>query len=262
MYQLTATYLLHRAPLTSSKFSALGPGKYIEWLGNDDMANEFGERVLSIDNSLWRTYIDLWRKPDEVIRGFLGGLRKRYFNALNYFTLGVTVSGFQVFVMKKFYPDTMNVLYNENVQFAQMLNDGLIEYQPVVLFSTIPILALLAYVSFMGLKKYNYTEQLIIQLYTYSHLAIHAALLGILFMVLGMNYIFLSVLTIPLYLIYNTVVYKKLYALNWGGILVRLALFVGVSMVLYIITVIVTLILVFAFYGLEGGHEFFTAPAS
>ena len=26
---------------TSSKFSALGPGKYIEWLGNDDMANEF-----------------------------------------------------------------------------------------------------------------------------------------------------------------------------------------------------------------------------
>ena len=32
---------------TSSKFSAPGPGKYIEWFGNNDMANEFAMITLT-----------------------------------------------------------------------------------------------------------------------------------------------------------------------------------------------------------------------
>ena len=48
------------------------------------------ETFFNYDNKLLRTFIDLLKKPDEVINSYVKGVRKRYVNPLSFF--GVCVA--------------------------------------------------------------------------------------------------------------------------------------------------------------------------
>ncbi|WP_442847338.1 DUF3667 domain-containing protein [Leeuwenhoekiella sp. H156] len=210
--------------------------------------HEAGERIFNLDNRFLRTYKDLFLKPEAVIGGFLAGLRKRYLDAFSYFTIAITISGFQVFVLKRFYPDIikeMSSLDGQNNALTEMIQNSTMEYQPVVMFSTIPILAFMGWLTFLTLKKHNYTEHLIIQMYSYSHLSILGSILGIVFLITGMNYLLFGLLTIPLYIIYNVYIFKRLYTLSVKGILLRTLFFLAILLFCYVVLVLIVLAVLF-----------------
>ncbi len=217
---------------------ACGAKKIEERFTPKKVLNEAGERIFNIDNTFLRTFKDLFLRPQAVIGGFLAGLRKRYLNAFSYFTIAITISGFQVFVMKRFYPEVvsqMGVVDGKGNPISQILQDSIMEYQPVVMFATIPLLAFMGWLTFLTLKKHNYTEHFIIQLYSYSHLSILSALIGILSLVVRLNYVLFSLLSIPIYILYNMYVFKRLYLLSYKGIVLRSLFFLSILFVLYIL---------------------------
>lgn len=228
---------------------ACGAKKIEERFTPRRVLNEAGERIFNLDNRFLRTFKDLFLKPEAVIGGFLAGLRKRYLNAFSYFTISITVSGFQVFVMKRFYPDIMkemSYLDGQNNALAEMIQNSTMEYQPVVMFATIPVLAFMGWLTFLTLKKHNFTEHFIIQLYSYSHLSMIASIMGILFLVTETNYLLFGVLSIPLYIVYNAYMFKRLYSLSVKGMLLRSLFFLLILMVVYVLVSFVIVAIVIA----------------
>ncbi|MAS71574.1 MULTISPECIES: DUF3667 domain-containing protein [unclassified Leeuwenhoekiella] len=233
---------------------ACGAKKIEERFTPKRVLHEAGERVFNIDNTFLRTFRDLFMKPEAVIGGFLAGLRKRYLNAFSYFTIAITVSGFQVFVMRRFYPNVIkevSTLDGKGNALSQMIQDSVMEYQPIVMFATIPILALMGWLTFLSLKKHNYTEHFIIQLYTYSHVSMLGALAGILFLVTGLNYVLFGMFAIPIYILYNAYVFKRLYELSLKRLVLKTLLFLAILLVVYFLVsaIIVAIIIVTDFQG-------------
>ncbi|MFT7071467.1 DUF3667 domain-containing protein [Patiriisocius sp. Uisw_017] len=73
-------------------------------------ANDISERFLNIENNLiLRTIKDLFLKPSLVINGYIQGVLKRHLNVANYLALALTLSGLQLFLLKKFFQDNMDV---------------------------------------------------------------------------------------------------------------------------------------------------------
>ena len=70
--------------------------------------SDFTEQFLNYDNKLLKTFLHLFNKPGEVIGSYIGGTRKRYVNVLSYFAIAVSLSGIQIFALKKFYPELLD----------------------------------------------------------------------------------------------------------------------------------------------------------
>jgi len=74
------------------------------------LATEASERFFNFENNfLWRTFKDMFRKPEMVIDGFIDGVRKRHMNVFNYLALAITLSGLQIFLMQKFFTTNMDL---------------------------------------------------------------------------------------------------------------------------------------------------------
>ncbi|WGK65599.1 DUF3667 domain-containing protein [Croceiramulus getboli] len=199
------------------------------------LVNEFSERFLNVDNTIFKTYIHLFTQPEAVIDGFLHGLRKRYLNAFNYFAVAITLSGIMLFFMKRFFPEAMEFDFGglpEDQINPQM--ESIMEYQSLLYFATVPILALLGWAVWKYRKEHNYAEQLIIQLYTYSHCAINAAILGVLLLFSGLPWMTISMFLTPFYVLYNAYVYKRLYQLPFSEITARTLIFILIGVGSYI----------------------------
>ncbi|MDU8885997.1 DUF3667 domain-containing protein [Yeosuana sp. MJ-SS3] len=126
------------------------------------------ETFFNYDNKLLRTFIELFTKPEDVIGSYINGVRKKYVNPISYFALALSISGIYLLIINKFFPETLDFsifnfpgqeeLQKRNVSFVQ-------EYYSIVMMFYVPIYALMALLTFIGLKKFNYTELLVIFLY-------------------------------------------------------------------------------------------------
>ena len=73
------------------------------------LLSEIYHAFFSIDsNKPVRTFIDLFKKPEEVIGGYIDGVRKKYIHAFGYFTIAVTFSSIFYFIFLKFFPETLD----------------------------------------------------------------------------------------------------------------------------------------------------------
>ena len=87
------------------------------------------ETFFNYDNKLLRTLISLFTKPEDVIGGYINGVRKKYVNPISYFALALSVSGLYLFIVNKFFPETLDFsvfayegqeeLQNKNASFVQ-----------------------------------------------------------------------------------------------------------------------------------------------
>ena len=109
--------------------------------------NEFYNSFLSIDSSRpILTFVDLFKKPEAVIDGYINGVRKKYIHAFGYFTIAITFSSLFFFVFLKFFPDLLETTfsYNGNMNDAQKeLNNSIMqktfEYQSFIFFAAIQL---------------------------------------------------------------------------------------------------------------------------
>ena len=195
------------------------------------IAKQVNEEFISVDNRLLQTIIDLIRRPDAVINGYINGLRKRYVGVISYYAISLTVLGFQVFLLKTFFPDffesqsnAMMTGFNATApQTKNAFTDGmqiaqtwLMDYQGVLFTMLMPFLAVGTWLLYLDIRKHNYTEHLVINLYTNSQTIFFSFIIYISFAMFGISdYVTASLITSPITIIYGAYVFKRLYGMSF-----------------------------------------------
>ncbi|EDP94592.1 hypothetical protein KAOT1_10531 [Kordia algicida OT-1] len=201
----------------------------------------------------------MFSQPEVVIESYINGTRKRYLNVFNYFALAITITGFFTFFFLKFYPeifteamDFMNSSQQSEQQRKMFSNfmSGIFDYQSLMYFLMIPLLALISKIVFHNYKKYNYTEHAVIYLYAYSHTVVLINVIY-LFCIIVYNPLlsYITLLSIPLSVLYVAYVLKRLYRLSFKKIVLKTLLFIGVGLLFYIvITIIIGIIMIIVMF--------------
>ena len=212
-----------------------------------NLFEHFTEQFLNYDNKFFQTFLNMFRRPEDVIGSYLNGTRKKYVNAVSYFAIAVTVAGLLLFILNKYFPEMMNVssiaqpgteeFNKSNLEFSQ-------EYQSLLMMLNLPLYALMSRLVFLKNKKYNYTEHLVIFMYITAQLALAQSFLIIpLGFIEGIDFGLISVGFIPIMLFYSAYCLKRLYGLDLGGIILKTMLFLLLLFVLGIIAIVIVIYL-------------------
>ncbi|MEE2802698.1 MAG: DUF3667 domain-containing protein [Bacteroidota bacterium] len=225
-----------------------------KWIENRitmrNVAADFGDMYLGIDTKFVRTFLDMFTKPRDVINGYIKGRRMNYVDAIRYLFISLFFTGITVFVMKHTEIEFLNTsdlidmykrmgipekdaitqanAFSQSTEFTQ-------NYMSIIVLLSIPIYALWGRITFWGKKKYNYTEQLVIQMYSYSQYAIATTPIAIAILVLAPDYYGVyTIFTLLTLFLYNVYVYQQLFKLDLAQTVMRSLLFFVVAIVSYI----------------------------
>ncbi|WP_299187982.1 DUF3667 domain-containing protein [uncultured Aquimarina sp.] len=219
-----------------------------------NLTQEFSDRFLNLDNSFIRTFIHLFTEPNIVIDGFINGLRKRYVNVFSYFAISLTIASLYSFILSK-YKDVIfsNVFTDVNqIKASKVASDFSFEYQSLISFLTIPILALISRLVFINYKKYNLTEHFVIYLYAYSHITMVISFITLPLLLTAKNLYLILWIQFPVSIIYIAYVLKSLYEINLKKILIKTLLFFIIMSVLFAIFSIIVAIIMMKTGVMEG----------
>lgn len=124
--------------------------------------SEFYQSFFSIDsNKPLRTFVDLFKKPEDVIGGYINGVRKEYVHAFGYFTIAVTITTLFYFVALKFFPNNfagvleLVQIDRAQIEFGKKIQNSIFQYQTLFLFLSIPFLAMISWIVFFNKRKYK-----------------------------------------------------------------------------------------------------------
>jgi len=192
-----------------------------------NLFSDFAETYLNYDNKFFQTFINLFIKPEDVIGNYITGTRKKYVNAISYFTIAITISGVYLLILKKVFPESFDFsilstqspgqaeLQRKNINFVQ-------EYQSLIMMLYVPVYALIGRLTFIGINKYNYTELLVVFLYIQAQFSIASALLGIIAITFfGVSQGVYSIFVLPFLILYSAYALKRLYDLNYKNMAIR-----------------------------------------
>lgn len=196
-----------------------------------NLTADIGEQYLDYDNKFLQTFIHLFKKPEDVIGGYINGTRKQYVNVISYFAIAITLSGLQIYIMKKYGMD-LSMITNDNAVLAeqqQQLNSKVFEivseYQSLLMMLYIPLYALMAKLTFLKNKLYNYTEIIVIFMYAQAQVSIVAAILTVILVPLGVSMSILGLITLPLQFFFFAFCLKRMYRLDVAQIILKALIF-------------------------------------
>lgn len=217
-----------------------------------NLFEHISETFFNYDNKLLRTFVQLFKNPEDVIVGYINGVRKKYINPISFFGLSLTISGLSVFIIKKFYLeyfDFSKMFDSITVTQDVMANntfEGIMEYNSLFYVFLIPLFALISWVVFLN-KRYNFVEHIIIYLYSISFLSIMLVIIAqIVLFIFPENYFKFSFLSWPLMFIYNCYVLKRIFKLTYWQLILKSMYFFILFFVAYII---VSLLVLFIMLG-------------
>ena len=212
-----------------------------------NLFEHISETFFNYDNKLLRTFIHMFIKPEAVIDGYIKGIRKRYVNPISYFGLAITVTGLYLLILNKFFPETLdfsNFAVEGQEEFQQKNMSFIQDYMSLFMMLYIPIYALIARISFIGLKKFNYTELIVVFLYWQSQTSVISAVTIIIAAMFGVANGVVSMIFLPLMVLYAAYILKRLYQLSFGEIIARTLLFLVVlSVFMVFFSIIVAVIM-------------------
>ena len=196
-----------------------------------NLTGQFSQQFLNYDNLWLQTFLAMFRQPEAVIGGYLSGIRKRFVNPVGYFAIALTFSGFFYFIFLKWFPELFN--FSESIyqiddaqrELSQEIASTAFDYQSLMFFLFIPILALISRLMFLKNGTYNYAEHLIINLYTYSHVSVVITMLYLITIWILPLFMVVSLLALPLQIVYFAFVFKQLYQVSTETIVLKTLLF-------------------------------------
>ena len=210
------------------------------------------ETFLNVDNTLFKTFIHMFTKPEQVVDGFISGIRKRYLNPFNYMAVAITLSGLQLFIIKKFRPNfyTSFNVGDQNTEIFRQSVDTFLDYQAIFSFLTIPFMAVISLIVFFNYRKYNFTEQAVIYMYSYTQISIVLSFFIISILPFYASApLWVNLVTYISLIGYHAYVLKRVFTLSYKQIFLKTLLFLGIFLTFYIIIVFVVVILFFVFVG-------------
>lgn len=211
-----------------------------KWIDNRitlrQVAADFSDNYLGIDTKFVRTFMDMFKRPDHVILGYISGRRVNYMDAIRYLLLALFISGIYVLILKKM--DVLNdpegaleiyrslgftgkaleasaTSYNE-------IQSNVLDYQGIVFFLTIPIFAIIGMITFWGRRYFNFPEQIVFYMYTYSHFVIATTPITIILLFIDFELMInWSFYAYVLLFLFNAYCYKKCFNLSLGRIVLK-----------------------------------------
>ena len=238
------------------------------------LVEQINDEFLSIDNRLLKTLIHLFTKPGAVINGFIYGTRKKYIGVIQYFAIGLTLLGIQVFFMTNIFNDPElyklemleemakmpgqenNPFFNETLNNSDNFNSS----QSLFYTLSIPFSAFATWLTYwiLGIKRFNFTEHIVINLYYGAQVVIISAVIYILFLGLGFNYFHTSYFVFFLTYIYLFYVLRSIFETSFwttvGHFLLMICIFILIGIILIILIGII-----FAIYMILNKDQFVTA---
>ena len=231
-----------------------------------NLAQHLGETFFNYDNKLFKTIICLITAPEKVIDSYVQGVRKRYINPISFFGISLTLTGFSIFIIRKFYKgaldasqlfDTSELYSNTKVSQDIMASstDFSLEYSSLIYASMIPLFALISWVLFLK-KRYNFTEHLITYMYSMSLYSISSVVFGLMVLVISPN----SYLTFGFWLYLATLLYhcyllKRLFKMTLKEIILKTFLFLILFTVVFVGVMIIVSLLIALVMHFNGGLE-------
>jgi hypothetical protein len=219
-----------------------------------NLFDHISETFFNYDNKLFRTLIDLFKKPEIVIGGYIEGMRKRYVNPISFFGLTLTIVGLEWLFLQKFYPHLLNmssISPNVDETFASGLFEVMEKYGSLLMMLYVPLYAIISRTVFFDKKTYNYTEHVVAYIYILSVISLVGAVLNIICVMLGYDLGAISYLNLLIQVLYISYCFKRLYKLSIGEITARAFLSFVVYIILYIIVVAILFIIIYFIDGKE-----------
>ncbi len=219
-----------------------------------NLINDATERFFNVDNTFLITFKHLFTKPDEVIGGYINGVRRKYLNPISYFTIAITFGGLFVYVYTEFFPNALDFDFRyensssltEAEKFGQDIqkkwNTYLFKYQSLFYIAMLPFLALISRLVFINKKQFNLSEYFVINIYAYSHLSI---IINTVYMLVLWNsklLYYVSMVNVVFQIGFFTWVFYKLFNLTTKQTILKLLLFIvlfaAICFVLFIIGIV------------------------
>lgn len=209
----------------------------------------FSEQFLNYDNKFLKTFLHLFTKPDKVIGSYIDGTRKKYINPISFLAISLTLSGIYFFFFKDKFAEILSSsdLYISDGQekLTAAITNFTTEYNSLLYFVIIPALALISLIIFYN-KKYNFTEHIIIYLYSMSLSSIVTILFTILILLISSDhYLLLSSLIYIFMFIYHGYILKRIFQLNAKEMVLKTLIFIPLFIMFYFIaSVAIALIII------------------
>lgn len=214
-----------------------------------NLFEHFSEQFLNYDNKFIQTFIHLFTKPETVIGTYIDGTRKKYVNVISYFAIALSISGLQVFILNKFFPEMMDIssIAQAGTEELQQKNlDFMMEYQSIVMMLYVPLYAIMSKIVFFNLKKFNYTEHLVIFMYILAQTSIISAVFTVFAAISGLTLGTIAfVFTLPFQILYSAFCLKQLFNLSLKGIVLRTLLFLLILIILFIVFTILAVVIMY-----------------
>ncbi|WP_082333823.1 DUF3667 domain-containing protein [Mangrovimonas sp. TPBH4] len=196
------------------------------------------ETFLNYDNQFIQTFIALFRAPEDVIVGYINGVRKKYVDVISYFAIALTVIGIQYFILSHIFPKVFEigaVVHSGNEELQKKNMDFIMAHQSFVMMFYIPVHALISRIVFYNTKAFNYTEHVVMYLYLISQTSLYGAIVIIGLAALGIHYNDIGLLvTLPLQIIYISYCLIRVFQLNFRQFMFRFLIFLLVGSVFFI----------------------------
>lgn len=240
--------------------SELDPNdKYCKHCGNKvvskrltvkNIAIDINQQFFNYDNKLLVTFLDLFKKPEVVIDSFLAGNRKRYVNVISYLALSLTLSGLQLFITQKFFPETIDGFKQEdkgdNIQFDLSLDmEGFMDYFGIVMIIFLPFAAFGTY-ALLFKRRHNYAEHIILNMYLTAQYTIMLFILTLIGLICQVDPIPLLITLTMISYGYIGYALKRIYNLSilgalWRTIVSQLIISTIVSMIVFGIVIVIVI---------------------
>lgn len=213
------------------------------------------ETFFNFDNKLLRTLIDLFKKPELVIGGYISGMRKRYVNPISYLALTITVSGIYLIILNKFFPNVFLEMSSAGIEgqeeFMKVYVEYLQKYYTFFMISFIPLYALISRLVFINRKEFNFTEHLVMAMYIIAQYSLVSSFLSLLLLVLQLPPDLLGSTSLFLQIAYFGYCYKRLYKLSVKGFILRTLWFFGILIIAMILLILLGVVAAFVFQDSE-----------
>ncbi|WP_194850815.1 DUF3667 domain-containing protein [Nonlabens antarcticus] len=236
-----------------------------KWIENRitmrQVGTDFTDMYLGVDTKFVRTFVDLFRKPGVVINGYISGRRQYYVDAIRYTLLTILISGLYTFLMRSggFFDvylteiQAMTPSGSESpeaqefgTKFGLKMVNFIFDFQGLIHFTTIPLLALVGRITFWGKRYYNFTEHIVFYLYTYAHSMIVTTPITIILMYLSFDlYMYWSFSVFPAMFLYNAYCYKRCFNLDFQTTVLRSLISIIVLITILILAFLFLMIIIF-----------------
>lgn len=195
-------------------------------------------RFFNLERGFLRTFIDLIVKPDEVVLGYIDGVRKRYITPISYFTLALFLTSIiYVFMSRHVEEIDLNQLFmgQEPTLAQQKIMASVGDFNALYYFVYVPIAAAASFLMF-PIRRLNFSERSVIFIYALSQFSVLFFVPALLLIELDpADYLKVSLYTMPVLILMFVYYMLRINRISFWKSILPLALFFLLFVVLFFV---------------------------